>query len=365
MAPNATASGLVIHAADRLNASNGAGISHHNSSMVHPEHGIHPDGTVPPNPALAVLLVYGILFLMVGAQAALFLWRKKHQRSYDLVTLIGLWLMPPMLCVQLKFWRFIVVWLLYSTVTAYLLSLCARPRLELSTPRRVYSWFLGVYKASKLIGVVGYLMVLVEMLGGSVLLRLLFPPGFWLDLIWYGVYFGVLGRDCAEVASDRMASSMGNQGRRLVSTVNNCGICNNELKDFSHLGDQQDGNERVVQLSCKHCFHDQCVRGWTMVGKKDTCPCCNEKVDLRSLYSDRPWETRNLTWIQMLDTVRYLVVWNPLIFMAFSFAFHFLAPPSVLPHGHDAHVDALHELGHANNATHHLMPPPMNGTALH
>eukprot|EP00983_Pelagomonas_calceolata_P127154 1161374-Pelagomonas_calceolata.AAC.1 len=27
----------------------------------------------------------------------------------------------------------------------------------------------------------------------------------------------------------------------------------------------QDGNERVVQLSCKHCFHDQCVRGWTMV----------------------------------------------------------------------------------------------------
>eukprot|EP00983_Pelagomonas_calceolata_P050026 1141768-Pelagomonas_calceolata.AAC.4 len=23
---------------------------------------------------------------------------------------------------------------------------------------------------------------------------------------------------------------------------------------------------------------------------------CSEKVDLRSLYSDRPWETRNLTW---------------------------------------------------------------------
>ncbi len=32
------------------------------------------------------------------------------------------------------------------------------------------------------------------------------------------------------------------------------------------------------------------------VGKKDTCPVCNEKVDMRALYSDRPWETRNLTW---------------------------------------------------------------------
>jgi RING finger protein 121 len=51
-----------------------------------------------------------------------------------------------------------------------------------------------------------------------------------------------------------------------------------------------------VQLDCKHCFHDLCVRGWTMVGKKDTCPACSEKVDLKALYSDRPWETRNLTW---------------------------------------------------------------------
>lgn len=59
----------------------------------------------------------------------------------------------------------------------------------------------------------------------------------------------------------------------------------------------QDGSEeKTVQLSCKHCFHDLCVRGWTMVGKKDTCPVCCEKVDLKSLYQDRPWETRNLTW---------------------------------------------------------------------
>ena len=36
--------------------------------------------------------------------------------------------------------------------------------------------------------------------------------------------------------------------------------------------------------------------GWTIVGKKDTCPTCWEKVDLRSLYADRPWETRNLSW---------------------------------------------------------------------
>ena len=55
------------------------------------------------------------------------------------------------------------------------------------------------------------------------------------------------------------------------------------------------------------------MRGWCVVGKKDTCPACREKVDLRAVFSGRPWETRNLSWLQMLDMVRYLVVWNPLI----------------------------------------------------
>ena len=58
----------------------------------------------------------------------------------------------------------------------------------------------------------------------------------------------------------------------------------------------QEGVEAVKQLSCKHSFHELCIRGWTIVGKKDVCPVCNEKVDLRHLYSDRPWETQNLSW---------------------------------------------------------------------
>lgn len=137
----------------------------------------------------------------------------------------------------------------------------------------------------------------------------------------------------------------------------------------------QNQEEATVALDCKHCFHDLCIRGWTMVGKKDTCPVCNEKVDLKSLYSDRPWETRNLTWcaacsvawvrlhaspahclslmplpsspckrrIQMLDAVRYLVVWNPLIFMTVSVLFHLFAPH---PHHHEHHnITAINGTG--------------------
>jgi hypothetical protein len=58
----------------------------------------------------------------------------------------------------------------------------------------------------------------------------------------------------------------------------------------------QSAAEPVRQLACKHCFHELCIRGWTIVGKKDVCPVCLEKVDMRDLYADKPWETQNLSW---------------------------------------------------------------------
>lgn len=115
-------------------------------------------------------------------------------------------------------------------------------------------------------------------------------------LLWYGLYFGILGRDLAEVASEQMVRKAGSLtttcslasllaswhstcfglldvqvrhgcnievyaassccpsnicynlcllqgnaigvGKRLTSTVNSCGICGGELKDTSHLGEE-------------------------------------------------------------------------------------------------------------------------------
>lgn len=49
---------------------------------------------------------------------------------------------------------------------------------------QVYSWFLGVYKLSKVVGVVGYGLLLCELLGLGPLLRMLLPQGLAMDLVW-------------------------------------------------------------------------------------------------------------------------------------------------------------------------------------
>ncbi|GAX79202.1 hypothetical protein CEUSTIGMA_g6642.t1 [Chlamydomonas eustigma] len=321
------------------NTIQGHGATHFNHAASLPLHDVNQfqhmthNATLQPalSPWMAVLILYGTMFLMLGAQTALFLWKQRHKRSYELVTLIGLWLMPSLFSWHLNFWRFLSVWSLYSCITLYLLYCCTRPQLDVSMPRTVYSWFLGMHRACVVCGVVGYALLIFEVLGAGVMARHGRQPriGMAMDLLWYGVYFGVLGRDAAEVASMCMVSSL---SRRMNLRVNDCGVCGAELGDYSHLGDKDTVTETSVQLSCKHCFHDLCIRGWTIVGKKDMCPVCQEKVDLKSLYVDRPWETRNLTWIQMLDGVRYLVVWNPMIFSVMSLMFHIFTPhPATTP----------------------------------
>ena len=68
---------------------------------------------------------------------------------------------------------------------------------------QVYTWFLGVHKASVFGGFAGYVVTFLELFG---LIAFMFQGlgGLGLVLVWYGLYFGVLNRDAAEVAGNRM-----------------------------------------------------------------------------------------------------------------------------------------------------------------
>lgn len=43
--------------------------------------------------------------------------------------------------------------------------------------------------------------------------------------------------------------------------------------------------EYMIFLDKTQCrFHEFCIRGWCIVGKKQTCPYCKEKVDLKRMF---------------------------------------------------------------------------------
>ena len=98
---------------------------------------------------------------------------------------------------------------------------------------------------------------------------------------------------------------------------------------------EQSSNSMLLKIL--HClrFHEFCIRGWCIVGKKQTCPYCREKVDLKKMFCNpyehsylnmllvsnkiflgaSRWERPHVLYGQLLDWIRWLVAWQPLILL--------------------------------------------------
>ena len=107
-------------------------------------------------------------------------------------------------------------WGVFSGVTGVLLYLAAQRPLAPSTPRRVYSWFLGVHKLSVWLGSIAGCLIFLDFFGvqvpqaGTAKGLKLWPLGvIGMVILFYALYYGVLGRDLAEVCADRMVNTMG------------------------------------------------------------------------------------------------------------------------------------------------------------
>lgn len=80
-----------------------------------------------------------------------------------------------------------------------------------TTPRLVYKWFYFIYKLSYALGIIGYVIMMLTFFGVNLLFRQ--EPQKWMDFailfIFYGLYYGVLGRDLSEICADKMAAHVG------------------------------------------------------------------------------------------------------------------------------------------------------------
>ncbi|XP_054410584.1 RING finger protein 175 isoform X3 [Pongo abelii] len=314
--------------------------------------------------SMHVEMILIFLCVLVIAQIVLVQWRQRHGRSYNLVTLLQMWVVPLYFTIKLYWWRFLSMWGMFSVITSYILFRATRKPLSGKTPRLVYKWFLLIYKLSYAFGVVGYLVIMFTMCGFNLFFKIKARDSmdFGIVSLFYGLYYGVMGRDFAEICSDYMASTIGFYSVSGLPTRslsdNICAVCGQKI--IVEL-DEEGLIENTYQLSCNHVslteppeksdvphqvmtppldpedgtipchhepdiafsyleasltrcfsFHEFCIRGWCIVGKKQTCPYCKEKVDLKRMISN-PWERTHFLYGQILDWLRYLVAWQPVV----------------------------------------------------
>ncbi|CAI2348751.1 unnamed protein product [Caenorhabditis sp. 36 PRJEB53466] len=270
------------------------------------------------------MMIILVITLVVG-QIFLVQWKRRHFKSYQFCTLIGMWLIPVYVCGTRSWYRFLATWLVFTICSALIWLKASAQHVSGKTPRFVYKYFLFLHKLSYVLGVVGYLIMMGALLGFHALFNVKQPELMDLGILimFYGVYYGVLGRDFAHICTDRMASRIGYYTpdglpkKHLEDGV--CAVCAGRLDEHENVHEatvstklMEDDEEKLYKLSCGHVFHEFCIRGWVVVGKLQTCPYCKEKVDLQRMFKN-PWEKPHLFYGKLLDWIRYLVCWQPLI----------------------------------------------------
>lgn len=173
------------------------------------------------------------------------------------------------------------------------------------TPRKIYKFFkllfiltnLGIFMTQSL----------------TIMSFFFFPSKigkFFLSLL-FNLYFGILSREMIFFFSETMAFNTGYYSKEGIPTKNNnnsiCMIC---TKVF-------DNSEMIHTLICNHSFHEQCIKGWCMIAKKNSCPYCKKGVDLERIPKDIWYKTE--TWFYpLINTFRNFIVFAIFMFVYFT-----------------------------------------------
>lgn len=303
----------------------------------------------------ANFLLLFIIFSVLSLQILIQWWKKVHEKSYNLVTLIFMWLFVGCASLYYGFVRMLFLWIIFSIYSTFYIYLATRPKLKSNTPRRVYKFLFQVHKFTHAVLYIGIISGIIHLLG--VHLLIVNDPNWWIDhyllswfipspdvILFYGLYFGVMLRDLASILTSRMANTFESDEKRFYKSNSKyqeiCNLCQGPMSSISEierlemqddsrielnvhknrfsqdsLNEEEnipDVDEERTTLSCGHSLHEYCLRGWIILGKKDICPICKEKVDV-SIFSSAPWQADSKFYINILEMTRYLVVWNPII----------------------------------------------------
>jgi RING finger protein 121 len=166
------------------------------AASINPRHHSHAE-----DEGTGRAILWSLILVVAVCQAGVFFWKRYHVASFNLLSLVAMWLIPAgWVLVQGDLHPlhspFLYVWLAFTLLMAALLAAVHQRTLAEATPGVVYGVLEQVYlqcmwvSSSVLTGIM--VLVMVPPLGG------LAPPwalSLFLGAGLYAVYFAVLARD--------------------------------------------------------------------------------------------------------------------------------------------------------------------------
>ncbi|OAG31635.1 RING finger protein 121 [Nematocida displodere] len=231
-----------------------------------------------------------LCIVFVGVQICAFLWKRVHKKSFSVLSTLILLFFPLVTAVLSLSWVFVGAWAVVALghMAAFGdIFLGRRPRM-LTT--NVYAIYRKIFRVSLALSGVGYFMVAYGFFRG---VAMLYRKGVF--LLMYVLYYTLVVRIGLDFVSYKASGTI------LPSkTAKKEGIC-------PMCGEGEKAGNKMVHLSCKETIHEECLKNWKILGKKDTCPSCKEKVDL-SFIPMNPWQRNEYVFTQFLDFASNLIL---------------------------------------------------------
>lgn len=286
---------------------------------------------------MPVFVLIAIL-AMIGLRYGVDYWQRKDKKSFLLVSFLGLWLFPFFWAAAHFFWHFLLTWVAWTGLTVYLLFSHRLRAGGLPPPgytKRAYAWLCGVFRLAYYSALFGIATLIFDI----VLPWFMLFAAFGHIFLAYGLYYGVLVSDFTSYISlSRMFDGQRLKGAdgRVSVAAGCCSLCDQLIDDSSNEMDGTSaptGNvlKDIIKLQCGHSFHEVCMRGWVVVGKQEVCPTCGERVSRKQILLN-PWDKPGLIWLNVLDMMRWILVFNPILVL-FLMALHKISgDPALDPH---------------------------------
>jgi len=139
-------------------------------------------------------------------------------------------------------------------------------------------------------------------------------------LMLASIYSGVLCKEIFMNLSHFIAKTTGYFSKEGVPTIKNndsvCMICTESLKSLKSNSKIEDfiyGDYFTVTLDCGHNYHNECIKGWCMIGQNNFCPYCKKGVDMK-MFSSGIWSKTENAFRPIMNFVRSLTVFFIVIF---------------------------------------------------
>lgn len=262
------------------------------SSHIQPEVIVINNVILVPRPITVgdvLPFIFTVVIYIIVFQAMFSVWKRFHERSFNLFLLGLIVAFPPALMYIVEDYTFLCCWVVFDIYLLYLARVAFGLNTDRNAPKTVYRSFKHIFAITNHATVALQMLTLLFFFIGSHHLLLS------LRGMVYSIYFAVLSRETVKNLSLLMAQHTGYYSRDGIpgraDTSQHCMVCTSEL-----------GSE-VVTLGCGHTYHKDCIMGYCIIGNNNHCQFCKHGVD-NKIFEQDYWLKSELFIRPLMNTMR-------------------------------------------------------------